>query len=108
MFRYQLHIVLNKNGQLFTYIVNKRQPFSTQNIQIENKNLNIPSYGILKTHTNYILHNFNLSFTNEKEISVKFKHTIDIEVKLFKQLLLNYIELDEVYHFQFKKDRCCC
>jgi len=110
LFTYKLHVSINKKGQVFTYLVNMKQPFSTQLLKsTENKEVNLHSYGVLYTHTNYIIYTLKEELQDISEIPQKYKHIIEIETKLFKQLLSNFILIDEtIFHFQFKKKRCCC
>ena len=107
---YKLHVSINEKGQLFIHLVNMKQPFSTQLVKsTENKEVLLQFHGVLSTHTNYTIYTIKSKLNNVSEIPEKYQHTIEIEAKLFKQLLSNYILIDEtVFHFQFKKKRCCC
>lgn len=100
---YNLNVAID-NKQLIFYIVNTRQPFSTQFIySSENEKIILP-YGILKTHTNYKIIDIN---SDDDEVPIKYKHTIDIEIKLFKNLLPVLIDNINL-QFKYKRDRCCC
>lgn len=132
---YKIHSSINKEGYLYIYLVNMKQPFSTQIIQsifiknplfIFNKNLlvndlnlytyplsNLYENRVLYTHTNYnLLQICDMEEINNAQISIEYKNKIINELNHFVKILqknnIKTISIIDLHIIFLEINNSCC